>query len=204
MPKTKKKNIMRPQDFAKTIIRLFDDCYCYGVMEAEEVRDEPLLKEITELSKEHGIYRMLTSDHDMDNREWLINILLINRRVSGFDKIFFLLTEYLKVYSSMRCIIPICHDFYLQGASDYYKNPHVVDKESLKRPMLMQWDDTGLVHVKYSELLLMAQTFCFSRERVLGNEEYNNYESIKNYHLNAFSQELWAGVTKINEDRDIP
>ena len=57
-----------------------------------------------------------------------------------------------------------------------------------------------MVHVKYSELLLMAQTFCFSRERVLGNEEYNNYESIKNYHLNAFSQELWAGVTKINED----
>ena len=102
MPKTKKKNIMRPQDFAKTIIRLFDDCYCYGVMEAEEVRDEPLLKEITELSKEHGIYRMLTSDHDMDNREWLINIMLINRRISGFDKIFFLLTEYLKVYSSMR------------------------------------------------------------------------------------------------------
>lgn len=195
----KVKKVMSPKDFTSSIIRLFSDCYNYGVMEADRIRDDSLLEEMSMKSKEHGIYCMLSSAHDMDSREWLVNILLINNKTSGFQKCFDLLTRYLNVYNYMRCVLPLCHDFYLMGASDYFKYPNIVDLETLKQPRILKWTNGGLVSSSKRELILNAQKFCFERERVLDNEDYKNYESIKQYHFNVFIQELWQSLVKVDE-----
>lgn len=154
---------------ARSLMRLFDQCYKLGVKDAIEVSDESICNEFCEKMYGPEKFGRLTNQHDYSWREWrfrLTQFFWAPENQIPHHKMGLKFFDCIGVYRGyIACALPVAMDFYLWGIKDYCGNPIPSNVYEFENRPFNLWGKK----IKKSNMEFFVRKvieFCYDREKI--------------------------------------
>lgn len=157
---------------APQVIKLFDECFRRGVMDASAEEDDYGCREFVDRHKADGGYGLVYDDTDFDYRRWRFTIerwCRESRLGSVGDT--YLNSMYVRTASRQSflfAVLPMSMRFYLMGIEEWLEYPNPLGMALFKQERKQHWKPMPkhLKKLTTSDILSYLQEFIYERQKM--------------------------------------
>lgn len=154
---------------ARSLMRLFDQCYKMGIRDAIKVGDEAILGEFCDKMYAPEKFGRVIYDYTYSWKEWKFRLTQIlyegdsqtmmpRRGLKFFDCV----TKY---SGYLACVFPVAMDFYLWGIKEYCKYPNPSNLVKFEEKGFQLWGQK-IKKVAMEDFVRKVTEFCYDREKI--------------------------------------
>lgn len=169
------------REILRQFVRLFDDMYRKGYMDAYLVRDDGVIFEFIESTSKVGVYGILTDGYLMN---WFEYKLRLNQLVYKWPRrgiMQAIFDEITKMYSggTTACVLPLAQSYYNMGAEAYLRYQERVMAMTMQTRKRYRATEVGGKIMSDRDMICEIQQKCLElkrRDSAIIEDEYADYK----------------------------
>lgn len=170
------------RDILSQVVRLFDDMYRKGYMDAYLVRDDGRIFEFIENTSKVGVYGILTDGYLMS---WFEYKLRLNQHIYKWSR----RAVMQKIFDGIRkmyggdmtsCIIPLAQSYYNSGAEAYLRYQERIMAMTMQTKRRYRATEVGGKIMSDRDIICEIQQKCLElkrRDMAVIEDEYTHYKT---------------------------
>lgn len=151
---------------ARSLMRLFDQCYKLGVKDGIDVGNESQCEEFCDKMYRAECFGRIVLDYEYSWREWKFRLSQMIYEDTKYRHQGLKYFECVTTYASyLACVLPIAMDFYMKGLKDYASYPNSENWVKFNSKSFILWEK-NLRKSTSDEFLRFLTGFCYDRIRI--------------------------------------